>query len=143
MARGEPTNPSVNRCLEDKAMDHIDHALGRPFDPMRETYRDHFATDGALADDFAASPYWEERGRQSDMRFFGVTDAGRAALAAYLKTRPNAHKMWEITFEGQTWNCVAPTRAKARYSEWLSIVDICCEPTFGDFCRSARVRRAA
>ena len=30
---------SVNRYLEDKGMDRIDHALGRPVDPMRETYR--------------------------------------------------------------------------------------------------------
>lgn len=28
----------VNRYLKDKAMDHIDHALGRPVDPMDETY---------------------------------------------------------------------------------------------------------
>lgn len=143
MARGEPTNPSVDRYLEDQAMDHIDHALGRPVDPMRQTYRDHFATGGALADEFAASPYWEERGRQGDMRFFGVTDAGRAALAAYLKTRPNPHKMWEVTFEGHRWNCAAPTAAKARYSEWLSISDTLCDLTFAEFCRNARVRRVA
>lgn len=143
MARGEPTNPSVDRSIEDPAMDHIDHALGRPFDPMRETYRNHFATDGALADEFAASPYWEERGGHGSMRYFGVTDAGRAALAAYLNALPNPHKMWEVTFEGHTWNCAAPTAAKARYSEWLSISDSCCELTFAAFCRNARVRRAA
>lgn len=35
-------NPTVNRYLKDKAMDHIDHALGRPVDPLRESYRNHF-----------------------------------------------------------------------------------------------------
>lgn len=143
MARGAPTNPSVNRYLEDLAMDHIDHALGRPVDPMSPTYRNHFATDGALADEFSASPHWEERGRQGSMRHFSVTEAGRAALADHLKSLPIRYSMWEVTFEGHTWNCAAPTRAKARYSEWLSISDSCCDLTFAAFCRNARVRRVA
>jgi len=136
-------NPTVNRSLSDKDMDHIDHALGRPVDPMRKTYRDHFATDGALADRFAASPHWEERGRQGDMRFFGVTEYGRAVLAVYLKTLKNPHRRWEVSFDGHTWACAAQTAAKAKYQEWLSISDTCCDLTFEDFCRRARVRRAA
>lgn len=72
-------NPRVNRYLKDKAMDHIDHALGRPVDPMGETYRNHFATgaDGKDAKQFAASSNWEKVGQRDDMAFFAVTDAGR------------------------------------------------------------------
>ncbi|WP_319533384.1 hypothetical protein [uncultured Cohaesibacter sp.] len=35
-------NHSVNRSLDDKAMDAIDHALGRPVDPMSESYRNYY-----------------------------------------------------------------------------------------------------
>lgn len=143
MAHGERTNPSVNRCLEDKAMDHIDHALGRPVDPMKDTYRNRFATDGELADEFAQSPHWEEHGNQGSMRFFGVTVAGRAALAAYLAALPRPHRAWEVTFERHSWICAAQTAAKARYQEWLGISDVYCDLTFAEFCRGARVRRAA
>lgn len=143
MARGERTNPSVNRCLKDEAMDHIDHALGRPVDPMGETYRNRFATDGKQADEFAASPHWEEYSRHGDMRFFGVTDAGRTALSEHLSRLPRPHRKFEVTFEEHTWICAAQTAAKAKYQEWLSVSDCWSELTFGEFCRGARVRRAA
>jgi hypothetical protein len=76
-------NPSVNRYLKDKPMDRIDHALGRPIWPMRETYRNHYATDatGTLAIDFAFSAHWQQRGQSGDMAFFAVTLAGRKARA--------------------------------------------------------------
>lgn len=96
-------NPSVNRYLEDKAMDHIDHALGRPFDPMAETYRSHFVCDGALADEMAASPYWSEaKTLMGGQRAFLVTNAGREALAAHLKALPNQLRKYEIVFDGIT-----------------------------------------
>lgn len=37
-------NLRVDRYLENQAMDHIDHALGRPLDPLGETYRNFYAT---------------------------------------------------------------------------------------------------
>ncbi|MFG1462323.1 hypothetical protein V5F77_05430 [Xanthobacter sp. DSM 24535] len=144
MARGHRTNPSVNRYLEDEAMDHIDHALGRPVDPMGDTYRNHFVVGGVGAKAFAASPYWEEVHRGgTEMSSFRVTDAGRAALAAYLKTLPHQHKKWEVSFDGHTWISAAPTAAKAKYQEYLEVCDCCPDLTFGDFCRGTRVRRAA
>lgn len=55
-------NPHVNRCLSNKHFDRIDHALGRPVDPLGETYRDHYAIGGgtALAAHFRASSHWIE-----------------------------------------------------------------------------------
>lgn len=41
----------VNRSLADPQMDDIDHALGRPRDPLGETYRNHYV---APADSEAA-----------------------------------------------------------------------------------------
>lgn len=136
-------NPRVDRYLKDKAMDHIDHALGRHVDPLGETYRNHFAIDGALADEMAESPHWEERGRHGDMRFFGVTQAGREALAKHLREIGDPHRSFVITFGGFESSVAAPSAAKAKYAYWLKICD--CDPdlSFGDFCRSARVRSAA
>ena len=141
-------NPRVNRDLKDKAMDHIDHALGRHVDPLGETYRDHFSTGGALADEMAASPYWEERGRHGDMRFFGVTQAGREALAAHLGEIGDPQRYFAITFvkgrfESETAYVAAPSAAKSKYAYWLEVSDCWSDLTFGEFCRSTRVRRAA
>ncbi|MCL8000024.1 hypothetical protein M8994_17445 [Brucella sp. 21LCYQ03] len=36
-------NPTVNRYLKVKALDLIDHGLGRPTFPLQETYRNYFA----------------------------------------------------------------------------------------------------
>lgn len=137
------SNPCVNRWLEDKAMDNIDHALGRPVDPMGETYRDHFATGGRLADAMAASPNWEECGRHGDMRFFGVTLAGRQALAAHLKEIGEPHRSFKVLFAGYSSTIAATSAAKAKYSYWLKVSNCWSELTFGEFCRTARVRRAA
>ena len=40
---------TVNRYLADPAMDDVDHALGRPLDPMRESYRNRYAVDAGDA----------------------------------------------------------------------------------------------
>ena len=74
--------------LTDPMLDDVDHALGRPDDPLGRTYRNYFAleADCDLAGQFRASPFWEEgnRASRSDMTVFHVTDAGRQALAAHL-----------------------------------------------------------
>lgn len=137
-------NPSVNRYLEDKAMDHIDHALGRPFDPMVESYRSHFVCGGALADQMAASPHWSEANTlPGGLRAFLVTPAGREALAAHLKSLPNPLRKYEVTFEGHRWSCVALSVGKAKYQQWLQVCDCVPDLSFFDFCRAAKVRSAA
>lgn len=136
-------NPRVNRCLKDKAMDRIDHALGRHVDPLGETYRDHFATGGALVEEMAASPNWEERGRSGDLRYFGVSLAGRQALAAHLNKIRDPYRSYIVSFGGFETAVAAISAAKAKYEYWLTIADCMGDITFGAFCRGARVRRAA
>ena len=133
----------ANRCLKDKAMDRIDHALGRPLDPMAESYRNWFAAnaDSPEAAEMAASPHWLERGSHSDLRCFSVTDAGRCALRDHLREIGDQHRLWEVTFDGITSTCVESSRSKARYSKWLDWSDS-CDISFGDFARHARVRLA-
>lgn len=140
-------NPSVNRYLKDKAMDHIDHALGRPVWPLRETYRNHFATaaTGTKAAEFTASPNWELMGQRDDMAFFAVTDLGRNALADHLD-RLNAserHRAYVVTFEGLSCIVPAKSRSSARYSEYLAFSDCRSDLTFGYFIKNSSVRLAA
>lgn len=140
------TNPTVNRWLKDKAMDRIDHALGRPIWPLRETYRDHYATDanGTLAIDFTFSPHWERVGQSGDMAFFAVTDAGRKALAKYLEglDAGELHRAYIVSYEGYDRIVPAKSAGNARYSEFLTIRDCFSELTFGEFVRASRVRPA-
>ncbi|MDE3771555.1 hypothetical protein I7G86_07395 [Sinorhizobium meliloti] len=138
-------NPRVNRYLKDKAMDHIDHALGRPVDPLGETYRNHFATgaDGKDAKQFAASPNWEKLGRRDDMAFFAVTDAGRKALADHLKKIGDPWKAYEVSFNGYTSIVSAKSSGNAKYQKYLDVSDCYSELKFVDFARQAKVRKAA
>ena len=138
--RGEPSNPSVNRYLVDKSMDHIDHALGRPVDPMGATYRNRFVAGGADADELSMSPHWEEGRRCGEMRYFGVTQAGRQALANHLKAIGDKTRAFEVMFDGRTTRVPAITAAKARYALWLDISDCFSDLTFADFCRRTIVR---
>ena len=135
------TQEPINRYLTDKSMDHIDHALGRPLDPTAETYRNFFATDGSLADEFAASPHWEEGKRGNGMRYFRVTDEGRKALASHLREIGDAHRAFEVKFEGYTRTVIATTRSKARYSYFLDISDSFPELEFKDYCRRVSVQQ--
>ncbi len=132
----------VNRCLDDKAMDRIDHALGRPLDPLAETYRNFYATGGAMADEMAASPFWEEGRPSRDMRYFCVTDTGRQSLAAHLREIKDPHRAFVITFDGRTRSVVATTASKARYAHYLDLSDVCPDLEFKDYCRRSTVRAA-
>ncbi|TIL54347.1 hypothetical protein [Mesorhizobium sp.] len=138
-------NPTVNRYLEDKAMDHIDHALGRPIWPLRETYRNYFATDanGALAMQFEASPHWTKSGQRDDMAFYRVTNQGREALADHIASQPDPWQPYLVTFEGHTSIVPERTGAKAKYAYYLIVSDSWSELTFGTFCKRSTVRRAA
>ncbi len=132
----------VNRCLADKAMDHIDHALGRPFDPMGDSYRNYFAASGPIAEGMARSEHWVEGRKNGELRCFAVTPAGRTALVAHLKAIGDKNRAWRITYRGYESTVVAESRSKARYSHFLDLSDVCPDLTFKDFSMEASVRLA-
>lgn len=138
-------NPTVNRYFNDKAMDRIDHALGRPIYPMRETYRNHYATnaDGALAKAFDASPHWTLNGRRDDMAFYSVNDTGRKALAEHISSLKDQHRPFLVSFDGYSSIIPERTRAKAKYAYYLSVSDTRSELTFSAFSKHATVRLAS
>lgn len=140
-------NPVVNRYLKDKAMDRIDHALGRPTWPLRETYRNHYATNasGPLAREFISSPNWEPLGQRDDMAFFAVTETGRQVLTEHLARLDAGERdrAYIVTFQSYRTIVPAKSRAHARYSQWLSIRDVYSELTFGEFIKDSSVRVAA
>lgn len=134
----------VNRYLENKAMDHIDHALGRPVDPFSETYRNYFAIDedSDLAERFRASDFWDHNGTaEGGMAFFSVNWLGREALANHLKHIGDKHRLFIIEWDGMELPQIATTHGKARYRKWLDVSDT-REISFKDFARAARVRLA-
>ena len=131
----------VNRYLENKAMDHIDHALGRPVDPHGETYRNYFYVvgDTELRRHMAGSPHWKSNGIAGHGEYFSVTQAGRSALADHLKEIGDQNRRWIVSWGGYDTVVVATSRAKARYAKWLEISD--CDPDlkFSRFQRECRV----
>lgn len=134
----------VNRYLKDKAFDHIDHALGRPVDPMCETYRNHYAVDADSAEgvEMAASPYWQDHGLAGRLRMLSVTTEGRKALASHLREIGDRNRLYTVSFDGFELPVVATTRAKARYKKWLEINDCYPDLSFRKFQSEARVRAA-
>ena len=144
MSEPATENPRVNRSLDDAMMDHIDHALGRPTFPLRETYRNIFALEyGAeVTRAFERSDLWERAPSYGGMIFFRVTDAGRRALAEYLGVT-NEWQPFAVTFKGHTRVIAAATASKARYRHYLSIHEVLPDLSFKEFSRDARVRRVA
>lgn len=134
---------SINRCLDDKAMDHIDHALGRPLDPRCDSYRNYFAASGSIAEEMARSEHWVEGRKNGELRCFAVTPAGRIALAAHLHTIGDQNRAWCITYRGHESIVIAESRSKARYSHFLDLKDVCPDLTFKDFSKGASVRLAS
>lgn len=132
----------VNRYLENKAMDHIDHALGRPVDPLGETYRNYFYVvgDTELRRYFAGSLHWQSQGVVTNGEYFAVTDAGRRALAAHLKSIGDKHRRFVVSWQGYDMEVIAETPAKARYRKWLDISDTDDSLTFARFQRQSKVR---
>lgn len=133
-------NPTVNRWLPDEAMDRMDHALGRPMWPLKETYRNHFATslDDPRNKDFT-SPNWDKVGERGGMAFFAVTEAGKQVLAAYLKDH-ETNRPFLIKFDEFETIVPAKSRGSAKYSYWLKVSDSWSELTFGEFVKRATVR---
>lgn len=134
-------NPSVNRYLKDKWIDHLDHALGRPVWPLRESYRNYFATGagGYLAKEFEESPLWELRNVAGRMAWFSVTAAGRQALNRFLKSQGSQQRAYLVTFQDSTRIVVGKSHGNARYSEFLSIRDCYPDLSFVEFARQCRV----
>ena len=135
-------NPTVNRYLKDKAFDHIDHAIGRPVDPMRESYRNYFATDAnsELAAQFNDSPFWRCNGTSvCGMAYFSVTEVGRAALRDHLKAIGSKTRVFHITLDGYTSEVAAESASKAKYQHWLMVSDVNPDMTFAAYQRRAKV----
>lgn len=130
----------VNRYLKDKAMDRIDHALGRPVDPLAKTYRNYFATDtwGDLASGMAASPHWRLYGTDGSMDYYAVTRQGRAALKAHLQDIGDQHRLYAVNYDDYSHSVVATSHGKARYRAWLDVSD-CHDISFRNFQRISRV----
>lgn len=131
----------VNRYLDNKAMDRIDHALGRPVDPLAQTYRNYFATDarGKLASDMAASPHWCLSGSDGSMHYYAVTPEGRAALKAHLQDIGDQHRLYAVNYDGYSLSVVATSHSQARYRAWCDVSD-CRDISFRSFQRISRVR---
>ncbi|MCY1704519.1 hypothetical protein [Pannonibacter sp. SL95] len=133
-------NPSINRQLDDTTMDRIDHALGRPLDPLRPSYRNHYATDETEGFE---PPHWRQiRIIGSDMHCYQVTDAGRAALARHLLQLGNKQRLFLVAFDDIEISIAAESRAQARYTAWLRFSDSCPDLGFRAFMMRARVSAA-
>ncbi|MBC7279999.1 hypothetical protein [Hoeflea sp.] len=134
----------VNRYLKDKAMDRIDHALGRPVDPMGESYRNHYAADagGEIAASMRASPHWREGRTDWDMTFFFVTPAGRSALRDHLRAIGDRTRLYLVSWHGHDMTVPASSPAKARYTRYLHVSDCDADLSFKEFQADARVRLA-
>ena len=134
----------VNRYLKDKAMDHIDHALGRPVDPLEETYRNYFYVvgDTDLRKYMTGSPHWQSDGKVTGGEYFSVTEAGKKALAAHLREIGDKHRKFIVSWRGYDMPTIAETASKAKYNKWLDVSDIDDSLTFAKFQKTAKVRLA-
>lgn len=134
------SNHSVQRRIDDADMRRIYHALGRPLDPMQDTYRDYFAecAGTVLSGQMRASPYWCGGTTRGDLVYFHVTDAGREALAAYLKQTGDRWRRFVIRWQDFHIEICERTRGKAMYVAWLQVSDS-YSVSFGEFVRQARL----
>jgi hypothetical protein len=133
---------TVNRSLADPAMDDIDHALGRPLDPMAETYRDYYALppDDPLVGPMLASGHWRQaQAIPGGLVYLRVTTEGRAALVAHLRAIGDPHRRFTVTTPEVSMTEIARSADNARYSAFLRLRDVMPDLTFLAFCRTARV----
>ena len=123
-------------------MDAIDHALGRPVDPMVETYRNRYVTGAndktALA--FRTSSHWREYRISDDTAGFEVTAAGREALRDHLKEINDPWRLYVVSYDGYDMEQVGKSRGNAKYRKWCAITDAFPDLPFTVFCSTARVR---
>jgi len=134
----------ANRYLKSKMMDHIDHALGRPVDPMRESYRNRYVASLNEAREFEDSAYWSRNYKDDRVVSFSVTEDGRRALRDHLNKIEDPWRLFsiEIEFDGEisTSTVAAKSQSKARYSKYLDIADALPDLTFSDFMKISKVR---
>ena len=137
-------NPYVERFLDDPMLDDVDHALGRPLWPLRETKRNYFGfpAHSDVVDEFDASPYWRRTGLRDEMVFYDVTDVGRQALVDYLSEHEK-HVGYEVTWNGVSEVFSATSSSQAKYLCFLNVRNAFSNVKFVDFVRNARVRKAA
>ncbi len=133
-------NVSVNRSLPDKAMDRIDHALGRPAFPLGKTYRNYYAANSADTEGFVDSPNWVLGQKGNVLSFWHVTKDGIEALVEYLKATPGLPKLYEISYRGYPMIIPAKSLAQARYLRYLELRDAYDIP-FIEYVRDAHGRR--
>lgn len=136
---------TVRRCLEDPSLDEVDHALGRPFDPLGDTSRDHIAAQPGSKSDLALaeSTWWERApGTPYGLHLYRVTGAGREALAAYL-AKTSKHRLWVVRWRGYTWEVVATTLGKARFQGWTSVTDSYPSLAFVQFLTESKITPAS
>jgi hypothetical protein len=107
---------------------------------MSETYRNHYAVDGPLADEMAISPFWDEGARYSGgLRNFYVNRAGCEALASHLREIGDPHRAFVVTYAGYSNTVIATSRDKAKYARYIEISDVMPDLEFVDFCRRVSV----
>lgn len=133
----------VNRQIKDNpSLDDVDHALGRPYFPLGDTYRNHYATccpDQKAA--MRASSWWDEGATRDEMTWFHVNDVGRAALNAELSDVETYGRLFEVS-RGCVNGCayvMAKSRSAAKYA---AFVEADLDWSFMEFCEGLRVRLA-
>jgi|SRR6056297_2108823 len=132
----------VNRYIRDNpALDDVDHALGRPFNPHK-TYRNHYATDcPEKVAEFQASEWWDCGPARDGMTFCYVSSAGRNALAKELKRSDIYGRLYSVSRPGE-WEgglVMAKSPSAARYAAFLE-ADV--DWPYMEYCKGLRVRLA-
>jgi hypothetical protein len=141
---------SVNRSLKNETFNQMDHALGRPVNPMSDShsYRNFFSVsfDSPIGQKMDASPYWE-RVSSSDgsVTGFCVNEDGRRALCEHLIEIGDRHKVFDVYIDtgklgldpcNRPMEVVAETRGKAKSKAWRDISDAFEGITFTQFMRA-------
>jgi hypothetical protein len=119
-------------------MDELDHALGRPDDPVLDTTRNFFGVgeDDACVDDMKNNPHWKLSRVFMGTAGFVVSTEGKVALHEYLHKNWTPPKRYDVTWMDSTQTIVAKTAGAAKYSLWLD-----CDFTdlpFGEFLKESK-----
>ncbi|WP_176083150.1 hypothetical protein [Martelella sp. HB161492] len=135
---------TVNRHLSDPHFNRIDHALGRPVDPLAETYRSHYAIQEVdqRFTELASSPHWERGQTVNGLTFFYVTESGRKALAEHLLSIKDRNRLFVVTWRGMPAEYATTTGRKAKAAAWRDARDAFPSLKFGEFVREATVEVA-
>ncbi|MBO9427918.1 hypothetical protein [Sulfitobacter sp. R18_1] len=140
------TIKAINRSLKNSAFNEMDHALGRPVNPLTSSYRNFFCVgfDSPRGKEMDASPYWD-RVSSSDgsVTGFTVNEDGRQALSDHLIEIGDKHKVYDIHLnarklgldpdpDNRPIQVIAETKSKAKAAVWREISDVFEDITFKD-----------